>query len=124
MATDSTTPSLTSVDQFKDIVQEYVDLSDQIERAKQQIKAINERKIELEGVIREFMQHNHINVIDTAVGKIKLFNSQSKPGLKKETMSDLLTQKLGPVVASQVIHIVYDRDAVSKQKVKVIPKSH
>lgn len=114
---------MANIDQFKDVVQEYVDLSDQINRAKLQIKAINERKNELEEHIRAFMEQNHINVIDTAVGKIKLFNSQSKPGLKKETMSDLLTQKLGPVVASQVIHIVYDRDAVSKQKVKVIPKN-
>lgn len=110
------------IEQFKEIVQEYVDLSDQINRAKQQIKAINERKNELEEFIREFMAQNNINVIDTAVGKIKMFNSQSKPGLKKEMMTELLTQKLGPVVASQVIQIVYDRDAVSKQKVKVIPK--
>lgn len=112
-----------NIEQFKDCVKEYVDLNDQINRAKLQIKAINERKNELETLIREFMDQNHINVIDTAAGKIKLLSTQSKPALKKETISDLLTQRLGPVVASQVISIVYDREAVAKQKVKVIPKT-
>ena len=112
-----------TLEQFKEVVQEYVDINDQVNRAKQQIKAINERRTELEGVIREFMDENRINVIDTAAGKIKLFSSQSKPALKKEIISDLLTERLGPVVASQVINIVYDRESVSKQKVKVIPRT-
>lgn len=112
------------MEEFREMVKEYVDLHDQIVRAKEQIKAINERKSELEGVIKAFMDQNKINVIDTAAGKIKLFSTASKPAMKREVVSSLLTERLGPTVASQVMHIVYDdREVVNTQKVKVIPRA-
>lgn len=121
----STGMSVNNMEQFRGMVQEYVDLHDQITRARQQIKAINERKTELESVIKEFMDQNKINVIDTAAGKIKMFSSATKPALKRDVISNLLTERLGPTVASQVLHIVYDdRETVNTQKVKVIPKAN
>lgn len=111
------------MDQFRQVVQEYVELHEQIEKAKEQIKLIHARKLELEKTIKTFMEENRLQAIDTAAGKIKLLSSQTKPPIKRDLMGDLLTEKLGPTIANQVLQIVYDeRQPVTAQKVKVVKR--
>lgn len=112
------------MDHFKQIVTEYVRLSGELDRLRVQSKQISDQRKELERTIQKFMEENMLQAIDTVGGKIKLVGSQVKPSLKKDLVEQLLTTRLGPTVASQVMHIMFEeRESTLVKKVKVIAKA-
>src|SRR6478609_8459039 len=76
-------------------LKEFIDLCEQIRNAKDEIKVLCDRKVELEGKIFEFMKQNDIPAFITPNGRISMYNAKSVKPLNKEFFKETVSSKIG-----------------------------
>ena len=105
---------------------EYIDLTNNVKTAKEQIKLLNERRKELEVGIHEKMKQHDIKAFTTSQGNVRIFSSRSQKAPSKDEVAELIAEKVGnDQLAQEVLGIIYDkanRPSTSTEKIKVIPR--
>lgn len=81
------------IEQFKEIVIQYVNLDDLLRSKNEEIKEIKKDKKEIEEYIIECMEKLNEGVIDISDGKLRLNKTKTKTGLKESYLEESL-QKL------------------------------
>jgi hypothetical protein len=90
------------LDLFRECVKEYVDITEQISKASQSIKAVRKKKDELGEIIHTFMTKNNYEVAASGDVKLILKQSTKMPGLKEETVMNALRDMYGSDDAAKV----------------------
>jgi hypothetical protein len=90
------------VELFRECVKEYVDITNQISKATQSIKAVRQKKDELGTIIHEFMSKNNYEVAASGDVKLILKQSTKMPGLKEDDIMSVLRDMYGGDDAAKV----------------------
>jgi hypothetical protein len=89
---------MTDVDQFKEVVSEYVNIGDNVAQATEKIKVLKKRMGELEDSILDYMESNELDICHLADGT-KLRRATSKrqgpfnPKTVREVMNGYITDE-------------------------------
>ena len=108
------------LEQFKELVIEWVKLDDIIRTKMNELKEIKNDKKSLEEYILESMEKLGESVIDISDGKLRLNKTQSKSALKEATIQETLTQftKDSQQASLMTKHIFENRPTVERVNLK------
>jgi len=90
------------VDLFRECVKEYVSITDQIAEASKSLNAVRRKKEELGTIIHEFMSKNNYEVAASGDMKLILKKTTKLPGLKENTIMEVLRDMYGSEDAVKV----------------------
>ena len=90
------------IEQFKEIVIQYVKLDDLLRSKNEEIKEIKKDKKEIEEYIIECMEKLNEGVIDISDGKLRLNKTKTKTGLKESYLEESLQTCLQSIFASNL----------------------
>jgi len=105
-------------------LKEFIDLCGQIKAAKEEIKVLADRKVELEDKISQFMIEHGIPAFNTPNGMIKSYPATTVKPLNKEYLRETLSSKLQDArIVEELTTLAFQkRPSTSVHKIKVIPK--
>ncbi|RKO94501.1 hypothetical protein BDK51DRAFT_46594 [Blyttiomyces helicus] len=107
---DYNTEKWVVTDKFKREISEYVDLSKTIKNAKEDLKLLNERKMELEQIIAEFMNDTGSTDIDTGTDTISIITSKTSQPLNKEYLRQTLLVNIPDEnLADQIVELAFSK---------------
>lgn len=108
-------------DETKNDLKEFIHLCEQIKAAKEEIKVLNDRKVELEGKISEFMLRHEIQQFDTPSGKISIVETKAVKPLNKEFLRDAISARItDPKVVEELTNLAFSkRPTTSVPKIKI-----
>lgn len=112
--------------QFKRTVKKYLELHDQEERLKEQIKEMKEEKENLENGILQFIESHDFQDRDIVVGQYKMKYTKTKQTesvTKKFTFDRLVTYFQGDEMKAKEVldHIYNERGSTMKTSLKLNP---
>lgn len=94
---------MTSTEQFKLLVREFVDIDEQIRQAQKAVTPLRKRKTELSKDITDFMKQNDISVCDLRDGaKLVVKRAKSVQSLNKDAVAVHLSDSLGKDKAEEL----------------------
>lgn len=122
--TESEAPVVLS-DEMTQNLREFIDICEQIKGAKDEMKIFTERKKELDGVITAFMLENGIPAFKTPNGRITVYETKSVKPLNKEYLKETIGKRITDVkMVEEITDLAFNnRESVSVQKIRVIPKA-
>jgi len=100
-------------DAFKNAVQEYIAVHDQLAEAAKQLKDVRAKKTELAELIIDFMKNNEIDECALQDGKLVRKESKRVEGLKKENVLEELKKAVGPSKADDILLNIFNKRAVT-----------
>jgi hypothetical protein len=111
---------MSASEQFKNAVKAYIELHDELHASAKQLRAIRKRRNELSETIITFMKDNEIDECALSDGKLIRKTSKRVEGLKKETITDVLKEKLGSLEAAEalLVEIYGQRGVVEKDSLQ------
>lgn len=109
-------------DEFVSDLKEFIDLCEQIQSAKDEIKLLVERKTEIETNMKTLMSKNNLTAISTPRGKITLQDKKNVKPLNKDYLSEIISSKItDKTVVDEIIQRTFDeRPSVLVPKIKII----
>ena len=104
------------------IVEEYFDLCNKINEAKEDLKLVNERKNELQEKISNYMIKEGLDSINTTRGKIKVVSSKSMKSLNKDYLREALCKRLSDAkIAEELAELIFEqRPVTAVKKIRII----
>lgn len=108
------------IEQFKELVVEYVKLDDLIREKNNEIKDIKNDKKQLEEYIIECMEKLDESVIDISDGKIRVNKTKTKSGLKQQYIQESLKELTKDCVQAELMtkHILENRPVTERTNLK------
>lgn len=106
-----------------DAIAEFVDLQDQIKNAKEELKIPIDRKSELEGSIRQFMEKEDIEELRLPNATITRFKTKKVEAFKKENFRGLVESKISnKQIVEEIMEEFTNRPVTYVEKIKVKSK--
>lgn len=110
-------------DEITRALREFINLCGQIKDAKDEIKALCERKSELEGLITQFMVSHDIPAFKTPNGKISVYQAKTVKPLNKDFFKETISAKISDTrMVEELTNLAFTgRPIVSTPKIKITP---
>ena len=109
--------------QLKSDLREFIDLTEQIQSVRDDMKILAERRKELELKICDFMVEHDIPAFNTPNGKISVVTSKSLKPLNKDYLVETLSTKIENALAKELCETAFsNRPAVPINKTRVTKK--
>jgi len=89
------TPDTFNSDDFKDAVQAYIELHDEITRSSKQLRELRQQKDNVGDLILKWMRNNSVDECELPDGKLVRKTSKRTEGLKKEMVLQELKKLTG-----------------------------
>ena len=108
------------IEQFKELVVEWVKLDDNIRQKNSELKDIKNDKKQLEEYIIECMDKLDEGVIDISDGKIRVNKTKSKAGLKESYLKESLKELTKDITQAELMtkHILENRPTTERVNLK------
>lgn len=108
---------MSAQEQFKTAVKDWIQIHDELQASAKQLREIRKRKQVLADTILGFMRNNEIDECALSDGKLIRRTSKRVEGLKKETILDVLKDKMGSTEKAEamLVEIFSHRNVVEKE---------
>lgn len=108
---------MSAQEQFKTAVKDWIQIHDELQASAKQLREIRKRKQVLADTILGFMRNNEIDECALSDGKLIRRTSKRVEGLKKDTILDVLKDKMGSAEKAEamLVEIFSHRNVVEKE---------
>ena len=106
-------------DRFRELLQEYNDLTISVDKAMADLKIVKDRRNVIEQSIQEYMKGNELEKVNLPKMTIQVYKAKTVKPLNRVYLQQKITDIVGDELAKKIIDYIYNnREYVYREKMK------